>query len=389
MTSATCRPTTLRRRLDATLGSLEGLERYRGHFLNWYDTASLAPLHPRYVSTVDSGNLAGSLIALAQGLLEHRRAPADARRNGSPDSPTRQTCWRKHPRRAMPDPDRGEIVTEINRLARAIVSATRSPVAEDVVTAIQALGAQLADAAADTPSAGAVRTRDGDRVLVPGRARGRRATGGGAVGVHRLAADARQSCVRARRRHAVRLPVRPAAAHLLDRVPPRRRRRPRTARRRLLRSAGVGSAAGELRRHRQGRRPAAPLVSPWTSRHQRGRPRDADVLGRDDVRVPDAAAPDAELPGNAARSELPRQRPTPDRVRPPTRRAVGDLGVGVRVHRSRRATISTGRSACPGLDSSAAWPPSWSSPRTPRHWRAWSRRRLAAENFDAARGPGP
>ena len=56
------------RRVDATLTTLEGLERYRGHFLNWYDTTTLAPLHPRYVSTVDSGNLAGALLALAQGL---------------------------------------------------------------------------------------------------------------------------------------------------------------------------------------------------------------------------------------------------------------------------------------------------------------------------------
>ncbi len=54
-------------RIDRTLTTLEGLERYEGHFLNWYDTATLAPLHPRYISTVDSGNLAGALIALAQG----------------------------------------------------------------------------------------------------------------------------------------------------------------------------------------------------------------------------------------------------------------------------------------------------------------------------------
>ena len=55
-------------RLDRTLGALESLERYEGHFLNWYDTSTLAPLRPHYVSTVDSGNLAGALIALAQGL---------------------------------------------------------------------------------------------------------------------------------------------------------------------------------------------------------------------------------------------------------------------------------------------------------------------------------
>ena len=55
-------------RLDRTLTTLEGLERHSGHFLNWYDTVTLTPLHPRYVSTVDSGNLAGALIALAQGI---------------------------------------------------------------------------------------------------------------------------------------------------------------------------------------------------------------------------------------------------------------------------------------------------------------------------------
>jgi cellobiose phosphorylase len=57
------------RRVGATLTTLEGLEHYDGHLLNWYDTATLAPLHPRYISTVDSGNLAASLVALAQGLL--------------------------------------------------------------------------------------------------------------------------------------------------------------------------------------------------------------------------------------------------------------------------------------------------------------------------------
>jgi cyclic beta-1,2-glucan synthetase len=56
-------------RVDGTLTTLESLERYRGHFFNWYDTSTLAPLPPRYVSTVDSGNLAGALGALAHGLL--------------------------------------------------------------------------------------------------------------------------------------------------------------------------------------------------------------------------------------------------------------------------------------------------------------------------------
>ncbi|HKC82800.1 MAG TPA: glucoamylase family protein, partial [bacterium] len=51
-------------RLEATLQSMQRLERFRGHFFNWYDTTDLRPLDPRYVSSVDSGNLAGHLIAL-------------------------------------------------------------------------------------------------------------------------------------------------------------------------------------------------------------------------------------------------------------------------------------------------------------------------------------
>jgi cyclic beta-1,2-glucan synthetase len=51
-------------RLEATLATLHKMERYRGHLLNWYDTRSLASLAPRYVSTVDSGNLAGNLLVV-------------------------------------------------------------------------------------------------------------------------------------------------------------------------------------------------------------------------------------------------------------------------------------------------------------------------------------
>jgi cellobiose phosphorylase len=49
--------------------TMEALERHQGHFYNWYDTQSLTPLHPTYVSTVDSGNLAGHLLTLRPGLL--------------------------------------------------------------------------------------------------------------------------------------------------------------------------------------------------------------------------------------------------------------------------------------------------------------------------------
>ena len=68
-------------RLDRTLTTLEGLERHEGHFLNWYDTGTRAPLRPHYISTVDSGNLAGALMALSEGLRGLMTAPqTEARR---------------------------------------------------------------------------------------------------------------------------------------------------------------------------------------------------------------------------------------------------------------------------------------------------------------------
>jgi cyclic beta-1,2-glucan synthetase len=63
-------------RVESTLATLGRLERHRGHLYNWYDTETLKPLPPRYVSTVDSGNLAGHLLALKQALLEETRQPA-------------------------------------------------------------------------------------------------------------------------------------------------------------------------------------------------------------------------------------------------------------------------------------------------------------------------
>ncbi len=57
-------------RTTKTLDSMDRLRRYRGHFYNWYDTRTLEPLAPLYVSSVDSGNLAGSLLTLHAGLLE-------------------------------------------------------------------------------------------------------------------------------------------------------------------------------------------------------------------------------------------------------------------------------------------------------------------------------
>ncbi len=129
-------------RIDRTLTSLEGLERYRGHFLNWYDTSSRAPLHPRYVSTVDSGNLAGALMALGQGLcdLPDRPQTDEQLLAGLEDTATVlatvSTVYEGAGR---------ETVATINRLARAIaVEAARRPSPADVMARLRAMGAELA-----------------------------------------------------------------------------------------------------------------------------------------------------------------------------------------------------------------------------------------------------
>ncbi len=57
-------------RLEATFATLDRLERFHGHFYNWYETRSLQPLEPIYVSSVDSGNLVGHLLALAHACDE-------------------------------------------------------------------------------------------------------------------------------------------------------------------------------------------------------------------------------------------------------------------------------------------------------------------------------
>lgn len=61
--------TSLIKRTSDTINTMSVLDRFQGHFFNWYDTQKLTVLHPRYISTVDSGNLAGHLLTLRQGLL--------------------------------------------------------------------------------------------------------------------------------------------------------------------------------------------------------------------------------------------------------------------------------------------------------------------------------
>ena len=77
---------TMTERLERTFTTLGRLSRYRGHFYNWYELTNLTVLEPAYISTVDSGNLAGHLIAFRQACLAFRdrsdTSPATGERLG-------------------------------------------------------------------------------------------------------------------------------------------------------------------------------------------------------------------------------------------------------------------------------------------------------------------
>jgi cyclic beta-1,2-glucan synthetase len=152
----------LLRRLNLTLSTLDRLERYRGHFLNWYDTASLAPLHPKYVSTVDSGNLAGALMAVAQGLLdlEHHPQTFAQRLAGLADTADQLA-------RVSSSIDPGQrsrqAVTAVNGAARAIVSAARASARDEAnEEARQAALAHILDLKETLPGAAAELDRSDD-----------------------------------------------------------------------------------------------------------------------------------------------------------------------------------------------------------------------------------
>jgi len=114
--------TSLVDRLQRTFDTLDQLERFHGHFHNWYDTRTLAVLPAPYVSTVDSGNLLASLLVLRQGLLEKARQSFDpaAARDGLADTLrlASESLRDLEPPQAPPDVFRplDEAVAELQRL---------------------------------------------------------------------------------------------------------------------------------------------------------------------------------------------------------------------------------------------------------------------------------
>ena len=149
-------------RIDATLTTMEALERYEGHLLNWYDTRTLAPLAPAYVSTVDSGNLAGALMTLAEGLRElERQAPPPAASQGGTVRPAlrlaelaqRATRFADEMNfKFLHDPQRG-ILCIGYRLADAEGPGRRDPSYYDLLASEARLASFIAIAKGDLPQA--------------------------------------------------------------------------------------------------------------------------------------------------------------------------------------------------------------------------------------------
>ncbi|MGI6513148.1 MAG: GH36-type glycosyl hydrolase domain-containing protein [Syntrophomonadales bacterium] len=67
-------------RVERTVSTVESLAKWKGHLYNWYDTVTLEPLSMPYVSTVDSGNFLGCLIAVREGIAEWLRTDAESRK---------------------------------------------------------------------------------------------------------------------------------------------------------------------------------------------------------------------------------------------------------------------------------------------------------------------
>ena len=291
--------------LDRTFDTLQKLPRYRGHLFNWYDTQSLVPLAPLYVSTVDSGNLLGYLMTLKRDAAGHGRGEPPVTDAGSGEaSPTRSTvssetatpgsrawagrapassalifagCTRgssshpsmleglervaaidlRRPRRSSP---RGS-TTRRSGCRPAMPRSHRPPGGSMPPPPMVAERQRELAAFAKTPDEVAQSSREERDDAHPGRRRS------------------------VRRRHRAGLSLRSSTASVRHRLQ-RHRGTPRLD---FLRRAGVGGPAGELHRDCHATRVAGALVQARTP-DDAGRPLPrAGVVERLDVRVPDAA----------------------------------------------------------------------------------------------------
>ncbi|RBM08883.1 GH36-type glycosyl hydrolase domain-containing protein [Novacetimonas cocois] len=130
-------------RLEATFATLEKMRRYRGHFYNWYDTSDLAPLEPVYVSTVDSGNMAGHLVTLASACRLWRErnvdTPAPTWREGVSDAlniAITDLTFRNGVRLSLSSSEKN-LVRALSGLKNAVLSAPQKALAADLTLLLE------------------------------------------------------------------------------------------------------------------------------------------------------------------------------------------------------------------------------------------------------------
>ncbi len=374
-------------RTKRSLASMERMQRYRGHFYNWYDTRTLEPLRPLYVSTVDSGNLAGYLITLAAGLreLEKRRIfSAERACSGlavtldviagvagatSPDL-VRALARLRQPLGMVPGTLSGsrallgsmlEGAGELQRLVDLRPDDETSWWADAFATQCQrwleeldhlapwvVLSAHGSSTAGmdDVPTLGEVARLE--LALSPG-----------------VEATLREAIVLASGRAAERLSEIQMLVASCGELAEMDYDFLYDQSRRLL-SIGYNAAdhradssfydllASEARLASfvaiaQGKLPQEQLVQPWSFTDQLGRQAGAALVERVDVRVPDAAARHADVRAHAARRVLSCCRGAADRVRPGARRCPGVFRSRATTRPTSTSTISIARSACLGL----------------------------------------
>lgn len=109
-------------RLQNTMQTLDSLERHEGHLLNWYSLEDLAPLKPRYVSSVDSGNFLAALWTLDRGLAEALDRPVLTRSALAGLQDTLEVL--------IEEMEKEKLASEIRREAHQILDLVRSCPAE-------------------------------------------------------------------------------------------------------------------------------------------------------------------------------------------------------------------------------------------------------------------
>ena len=356
-------------RTTSAFDTMDKLERHRGHFYNWYDTRTLAPLLPRYVSTVDSGNLSAPSAHPQAGpagasrssgdragrLCRARRHDAGADRRDRPGAPRR--CDRARERDRCGDRlaagHRGRGAAALTRLAprrRRAGGPARASAADGdapVPRWARALARQAAAPRRGAGLAGAAGRCRGDPLAPPLVQRSPRCPPPVVESarhriepITRLAeragefSEVEYEFLYDRTRHLLAIGYNVAE-----------RRRDASFYDLLASEARLTSYLAIA----EGRLPQDSWFALGRMLASAGGRAGAALLGRLDVRVPDAAAGHADLREHAARSDLPRRGPAADRIRRTRAAFPGACPSRATSPSTGSSTTSIAPSACPGL----------------------------------------